>query len=162
MKRWVIVLLVGSMLLSVGMFSPGTSEAGIGLSAAIPLPGLRLAASPSLALIAGTPVYFAPDVEADLFFYHGNWYRPYGGEWYVSAEFGGPWGRVSIGNVLRPLVDLPSDYRNEPSSYEPVPYAVVKRNWIRWEEEGYWDNYPRRKTHTMFSRGHGMGMCGGM
>ncbi len=161
MKRWLIVLLVGSVLLSVEMLSPVTSEAGIGLSVAIPLPELRLAAPPSLAIIAGTTVYFASDVEADLFFYHGNWYRPYDGEWYVSAEFSGPWGRVKIGNVPRPLVDLPPDYRNEPSGYEPVAYAVVKRNWMRWEEEGYWDNYPK-ETHTMFSRGHGMGMCRGM
>ncbi len=158
MKRWLIVLLFGAVFMSVGIVSPGTSVAGIGLSVAIPLPGLGIAAPPALAVIAGTPVYFAPDVHAGLFFYHGNWYRPSNGEWYVSAQFGGPWGHVAIGNVPTPLVDLPPDYRDRVIGYELVPYAVVKRNWMRWEQEGYWDNLPRGGSHSMFSRGRCMGM----
>ncbi len=162
MKRWLIFSLIVVVFMSVGILSPRTSDAGIGVSIGIPLPGLRLAAPPDLAIIAGTPVYFAPDIQADLYFYHGNWYRPYGGEWYVSAEFGGPWGHVAIGNVPPPLVDLPPDYRSEIIGYEPVPYAVVKRNWMRWEQEGYWDNCQRRSAHSMSPRGHGMGMGMGM
>ncbi len=162
MKRWLIFSLVVAVLMSVGMLSPGTSHAGIGVSVTIPLPVLRLDAPPALTIIAGTPVYFAPDVQADLFFYHGNWYRPYGGEWYVSAEFRGPWGHVAIGNVPPPLVDLPPYYRNGTIGYEPVPYAMVKRNWMRWEQEGYWDNYQRRSAHPMFPRGRGLGMGMGM
>ncbi len=162
MKRWLIVLLLGAVFMSVEIFSPGISDAGIGLVAAIPLPRLGIAAPPALAVVAGTSVYFAPGVQAELFFYHGNWYRPYDGEWYVSAEFGGPWGHVAIGNVPPPLVDLPPDYRNGAIGCRPMPYSVVKRNWMRWEEEGYWDNAPRRGSHSMFSRGHGMGMGMGM
>ncbi len=162
MNRRFIVFLIGVVVLSVVTLSAGTSSAGIDLNVAIPLPGLGIAGPPALAAVAGTSVYFAPDVQADLFFYHGNWYRPYEGEWYISAEFGGPWGRVAIGNVPPPLIDLPYDYREGSIGCRPMPYAVVKKNWMRWEEEGYWDSSPKRGAPAMSHRGHGMGMGMGM
>ncbi len=161
MKRWII------MLLCAGMFLPGMllysqkSNADVNINVTVPLPGVGIAAPPAVVVIPGTYVYFAPDVaRADLFFYHGYWYRPYRGEWYYSVEFNGPWGRVAIGNLPPPLINLPPDYRNIPPGYERMPYHMVARNWRRWEEERYWDHYPRGGEHAMPHHGRG-GMGGG-
>ena len=44
-----------------------------------PPPAYAPVAPPDMALIPGTYVYFVPGVSADIFFYHGYWYRPFGG-----------------------------------------------------------------------------------
>ncbi len=161
MKRLMLMLWLAAGLLSVGIIYPPKSDAGINLNIEIPLPGLGIIAPPAMMVVPDTYVYFAPDVEADLFFYRGYWYHPYRGEWYYSAEFSGPWGRVAIGNVPSPLVNLPPDYRQVPPGHERMPYRMVKKNWKRWEEERYWDR-GRDEEYPMRRRGRGMGMGMGM
>ncbi len=157
MKRWTMTALFAAALFSGLIISPAKSNAEINLNVTIPLPGLGIAAPPAMMVIPGAYIYFAPDVETDLFFYRGYWYRPYRGEWYYSAEFSGPWGRVAIGNVPSPLVNLPPDYRQVPTGHERMPYGMVKKNWKRWEEERYWDR-GRDEKYPMRRRGRGMGM----
>lgn len=159
MKRGMIhIVLIAVVLSAGGLIYPVKSEARVDVNITIPLPGLGIAAPPAMVVIPGTYAYFAPDVEADLFFYRGYWYRPYRGEWYYSVEYSGPWGRVAIGNIPPPLIDLSPGYRNVPPGYERMPYPMVKRNWRHWEEERYWGSYDRGDEHGMPHRGHGMGM----
>lgn len=155
-RRMVIVLLAGC--LSVGLVYPLISNAGVNLNVTVLLPELGIAVPPAMVVIPGSYAYFAPDVEAELFFYRGYWYRPYRGEWYFSAEYNGAWGRVAIGNVPPPLINLPPDYRNVPPGYERMPYHMVKRNWRHWEEERHWDSYEGRGRYARPHSGHGMGM----
>ncbi len=157
MKKWIMTAVVVGIFSGIMVF-PGKSDAEINLSVSIPLPGLGIVAPPAMMVIPGTYAYFAPDVSADLFFYRGYWYRPYQGEWYYSAEFNGPWGRLAIGNVPSPLVNLPPDYRRVPSGYERMRYGTVKRNWRRWEEERHWDSGRGWDGYASRRGGHGMGM----
>ncbi len=160
MKRGMInLVLIAAVLSAGGLINPVKSEARVDVNITIPLPGLGIAVPPAMIVVPGTYAYFAPDVETDLFFYHGYWYRPYQGEWYYSVEYNGPWGRVAIGNMPPPLINLPPDYRNIPPGYERMPYHMVQRSWRRWEEERYWDSYEKNDAHAMPHRGHGgMGM----
>lgn len=157
MKKWISIFLFAG-LLPAGLIYPEKSIAEVNLNITIPLPGLGISAPPAMVVIPGTYAYFAPDVEADLFFYRGYWYRPYRGDWYYSAEYNGPWGRVAIGNLPPALVNLPPDYLRIPPGYERMPYHMVERNWRHWEEERYWDNHGRQSEHSLPHGGHGMGM----
>ncbi len=158
MKRFAGVVMGAAALLTMMILYPGTSSAGVNLSVTIPLPGLVFTAPPAMVAIPGTYAYFAPDVEADIFFYHGYWYRPYGGRWYVSAGFNGPWGYIGVNRVPHALIDLPPSYRRVPPGYERVPYGMVSRNWQTWERERYWDNHGGRGEYARPHRGHGMAM----
>ncbi len=42
--------------------------------------------TPSLVVIAGTPVSYAANWPDDLFFYEGRYYRPYQGNWYWTGR----------------------------------------------------------------------------
>jgi hypothetical protein len=149
-------------LLAGLLITPVKASAGVNINITIPLPWMVIVAPPAMIVIPGTYAYYAPDAEADLFFYHGYWYRPYQGGWYYSLRYNGPWGRVTIGNVPPPLVSLRPGYRNVPPGYERMPYPVVQRYWRQWEEERYWDSYQRCNEHPTPLRGHGMSMGRGM
>ncbi len=155
MKRLVIVALCAVALLA-GEIYPTKSNAEVSINVTIPLPGLVITSPPAMAVIPGTYAYFAPDVEANIFFYHGYWYRPYEGRWYVSAEYSGPWGYIAINRVPSVLINIPPSYRHVPPRYKPMPYGMVKRNWRTWENERYWDNYERRGRGDYDGGGYGM------
>ncbi len=158
MKRWVIVVLCAVALLTGGIFYPTKSKAEVSVNVMIPLPGLVITAPPAMVVIPGTYAYFPPDVEADIFFYHGYWYRPYRGQWFISAEYSGPWGSIAINRVPGVLINLPPYYRQVPPSYMRMPYGMVRKNWRTWEEERYWDRYDDENPHSGHGMGRGMGM----
>ena len=162
MKRLLIAYFLSGVFAAFGLFFPVAGNAGINVDINVPLPDIAVAGPPAMVVVPGAYVYFAPDVETDLFFYHGYWYRPYQGGWYSSLGYNGPWGRITIGNVPPPLVSLRPGYRNLPPGYKRMPYTVVQRYWRQWEEERYWDSYQRSDEHPAPHRGHGMGMSRGM
>jgi hypothetical protein len=92
---------------------------------------------PELVPIPGRYVYFVPDVDYDLFFYHSLWYRPYKGRWFRSDNYGGPWEHVR--KVPSALIDLPTDYRTNAPRYSRIPYGELRNNWEIWEQEKHWD-----------------------
>ncbi len=167
-RRIVVALSVG-ILLALAVIAPAGSNAGVNINVTIPLPGLVISAPPVMAVIPGTYVYYPPDVGVDIFFYRGYWYRPYGGQWLIAAEYNGPWGSIAIQSVPGVLVNLPPN-RHVPPGYERMPYGMVKRNWRAWENERYWDNYESGRGHADYDgdgnerphRGHGMGRGMGM
>ncbi len=159
--RLLIACLTICVFAVFGLFFPVTSNAGVDVNINVPLPGLVMAGQPDMAVIPGTYAYYAPGVEANLFFYNGYWYRPYQGRWYVSLQYNGPWGYVAIGNVPHVLINLPPYYRQISSGYGCMPYGMVMRNWRAWQNERYWDNYSGDGYGRQY-RGHGMGMGMGM
>jgi hypothetical protein len=140
MKKQVTVIIMLSLMLCLSAFSlPAKSYADISVNVSIPLPRLVIPAPPALIVIPGSYVYYPPDVGVDIFFYHGYWYRPYSGRWFVSTGYNGPWRGVAIGRVPRAVIGVPSGFRHGPVVYERVPYRDVRRNWRGWERERHWD-----------------------
>jgi len=145
MKKQIFTAIgVSSMLLAFSLLSPLKSNAEVNVNIAIPLPGLVISAPPAMIVIPGTYVYYPPDVGVDIFFYRGYWYRPYRGQWFISAGYNGPWGTVAVGKVPRVVRGLPPYYRRVPPGYERMPYRTVRGNWRTWEHEKYWDRHERR------------------
>ena len=100
-------------------------------------PPIEITGRPELLPIPGRYVYFIPNINADVFFYHDSWYRPYKGRWFSSARYKGPWEHVR--DVPPALIDLPPDYRSSSSGFNPIPYRELRNNWERWEQERHWD-----------------------
>ena len=171
MRTKVLTVIIVSGLISIfGLAFPTRANAEVSVNINIPLPGLIINAPPVMMVIPGTYAYFAPDVDADIFFYHGYWYRPYRGQWFISAEYSGPWGSIALRSVPGVLINLPSHYRRVPPHYERMPYGMVRENWRAWEEERHWDRYERKRGSEVYSGyengnprgGNGMGRGMGM
>ncbi len=104
-------------------------------------PPIEITALPELLPVPGRYVYFIPDTDADIFYYHGGWYRLYKGSWFRSENYNGRWDYIR--DVPSALIDLPPDYRSSSSRFDRIPYGELKKNWERWEQEKYWQEKNR-------------------
>lgn len=117
---------------------PETGSAGPAGAETDPPPEYVFAEPPTVAVIPGTYVYTVPDVDVDILFYHGYWYRPFRGIWYWSSSYNGPWVYLAIASVPHVLITLPSGYHRLAHGYYRIPYARLHANWHRWETTRYW------------------------
>jgi hypothetical protein len=104
-------------------------------------PAYGYSSTPSLVPVPGVYAYFVPNVNIDVFFYRGSWYRSYQNQWYAGRSYNGPWGRLAPQNVPGQLHNLPRDYRRNPGGYNPIPHQEVERNWQNWEKDKHWDSH---------------------
>ncbi|MBI5641227.1 MAG: hypothetical protein HZA17_12465 [Nitrospirae bacterium] len=143
-KKVLLVLLI--VLFTALWFSqPLKSDAGVNVNIGInvPLPHFVISAPPHLVFIPGTYAYFVPDIDVDILFYHGYWYRPHEGRWYRARGYNGPWAYTPSHRVPRPLMQLPPDYRIAPPGHERIPYGQLRKKWRTWERDKYWDRHDR-------------------
>ncbi|MCL5022434.1 MAG: hypothetical protein M1497_03545 [Nitrospirae bacterium] len=159
MKRGKVLLAVaGSLLLILtGLSARSSAGVHVNIGINIPLPALVLPAPPSVVVIPGSYVYYAPDTDVDILFYHGYWYRPYEGGWYRARSYNGRWAYLPSSGVPRALMGLPHDYRGMSHGGRRIAYGQLTRNWKRWERERYWDS--PREEDPMGRMGH-MGHMG--
>ena len=78
-----------------------------------------------LVLIYNTGVHFVPNVQADIFYYQGNWFRRYDREWARARSYRGPWINIDTISVPGILIELPLDHRTAFDSYGQVPYRYI-------------------------------------
>jgi hypothetical protein len=158
---------VGIMAL-VAMGYPSGAIAGVSINIGVnvpPPPPLAIAAPPPMFVIPRTYIYFAPEVDVDILFYHGYWYRPYRGYWYRSGSYNGKWVYIAPEKVPGVLINLPPDYRRVPPGYQHIPYGHLKKNWKAWERDKYWEKHGGKEWHgekweSEEGRGKGRGRHG--
>lgn len=142
MKEVRTVLIFLGIALSIFFINPGVAlpaDVDVQVGINVPLPPLVLPAPPAVILIPGTYAYFAPDVDVDIIFFHGYWYRPYGRVWYRAGDYNGPWVTIDIDRVPGVLIKLPPDFRRVPPGHQRIPYGQLKGNWKKWESDKHWD-----------------------
>ncbi len=150
MKRSTAIVLVVAavMVCSVGYSSH------VHARVYVPLPEFVIDAEPDLVVIPGTYVYRVPDIETDILFYQGFWYRPFEGRWYRSRSYNGPWGFITVGRVPLSLRRLPVGYRSMHFELNHrMHYGDLQRNWRGWERQRHWDRDDRWRE----GRDHGLG-----
>lgn len=131
------ISIFGALLLAITV-SATQGEARVNVN--VNLPAVSFGAPPEVVVIPGTYVYMVPDIEADVLFYQGYWWRPYEGRWYRSRDYRGGWSYVDSGRIPGGLRALPQDYRHRLSpGHERIPHGDVKKNWKKWEKGKYWD-----------------------
>lgn len=72
-----------------------------------------VAKPPRLVLIKEIEVYYAPDVDIELYFYKSYWYWYYGKHWHWSRYYNGPWEILPPGKVPPPLYKIPPGIRKK-------------------------------------------------
>jgi hypothetical protein len=116
-KRTLVTIFVAMILLmSMGYSNRAIAETNVNVGIRIPPPPpFLIPAPPPVVVIPRTYVYAVPEIEVDILFYHGYWYRPHQGHWYKSRSYNGPWAYLPPRSVPRPLIHLPPDYHRMPT-----------------------------------------------
>ncbi len=79
--------------------------------------GVDISEYPELALVPDYPVYYAPAVGANYFFYDGDFWMYQDDNWYRSPWYDGPWERVAAEDVPDILLQVPVRYYMQPPAY---------------------------------------------
>jgi len=140
-------LLFGTMLLALVIVVPIPTMAGVDIHVSIPLPPpIVFAAPPGVIVIPETYVYVVPEVQEEIFFYNGWWWRPWGGRWYRSRHYSSGW--VYYKSVPSFYARIPSGWRNDYRdhrwgghqwNYQRIPHQQLQRNWSSWEKSRHWE-----------------------
>jgi hypothetical protein len=137
----------GILFLAFVIEVPVPTMAGVDVNVNIGLPPpIVFSAPPDLVVLPETNVYVVPDVAADIFFYHGWWWRPWEGRWYRSRYYDSGWAYYH--RVPSFYAMIPSGWRNDYRdhrwkghqwNYQRMPQQQVQRNWSGWEKSGHWE-----------------------
>ena len=111
----------------------GVSAAGpdVTIDIGISAPPVVLTAPPSLVVVPGTSVYYAPDVPANFFFHKGRYYTVVNGNWSMAPAYSGPWSVIQIGQVPLPILSVPVEY------YKIPPGHMKKKGPPSWAGKGH-------------------------
>lgn len=141
-------ILVG-FCLSMCLVEAAPAQVSIGIGLPNVSIGINLPVYPNLVRVPGYPVYYAPRVNANYFFYDGMYWVFLNDVWYASAWYNGPW------HVVAPDV-LPYYILRVPVRYyrQPPPYF---RNWResappRWHEKWGRDWQEKRSGWNQWNR----------
>jgi hypothetical protein len=140
-------LFSGTLLLALLIAVPVSTMARVDVSINIGLPPpIMFAAPPALIVLPETYVYVVPDIDVDIFFYNGWWWRPWDGRWYRSRYYDSGWARY--GSVPSFYRGIPSGWRNDYRDhrwgehqwdYQPIPHEQVQRKWKTWQKSNHWE-----------------------
>src|SRR5664279_713556 len=112
MRNFVIVM---SMLLCSIASAAAQVSVGIGLPGVSI--GINLAVYPQLVAVPGYPVYYAPQVNSNYFFYDGMYWVYQQDNWYASSWYNGPWQLVMPEAVPLYVLRVPVRYYRRPPAY---------------------------------------------
>jgi hypothetical protein len=116
-----------------------------------PPPPLLFTAPPDVIVLPNTYVYVVPDIEEDVYFFDGWWWRQWSGHWYRSNFYDREWG--SYPSIPGFYTAVPHNWRIEyrehywngrPWNYERIPHQQVQRHWNSWEKEEHWKTHKNR------------------
>jgi hypothetical protein len=144
MKRW----LFGTMLLALLSAFPIMTMAAVDIRVGISLPPpIVFAAPPAVIVMPETnDVYVVPDIDAEMFFWNGWWWRPWEGRWYRSHYYSRGWAYYSA--VPSFYFDVDPGWRGyyrshnwygHPWNYERIPNQRLQQNWQSWHSDRHWE-----------------------
>ena len=141
------------VLIVLWMLSWSVPSAVAQVSVGIGLPGvnigINLAAYPELEPVPGYPVYYAPQVASNYFFYDGMYWAYQGDTWYASSWYNGPWGLVAPEVVPLYVLRVPVAYYRQPPAYFRGWQSNAPPRWgehwgNEWEQRrSGWDRWNR-------------------
>jgi len=147
MKKKSFGLIVFLMLTCSVSFAQAEISIGIGLpNLSI---GINLPLYPQLAPVPGYPVYYAPEVEGNYFFYDGMYWVYQDDNWYASSWYNGPWAFVEPIAVPVYVLRVPVRYYRQPPPYFRGWHSNAPPRWGQhygheWEQHRRgWDKWNR-------------------
>jgi hypothetical protein len=131
--------------LALGLTLGGTSFASADVR-------IHLSFFPNLVPVPGYPVYYAPGVEANFFFYDGMYWLYDDDGWYMSNWYDGPWEYVDPDDVPLFVLRVPLRYYRAPPAYFWGGYRDAPPRWGHYWGPGWesnhrdWDRWDRRRV----------------
>jgi len=141
-------LLLGSILLALALFAPMPAMAEVNISIGFPLPPPVVFAAPPEVIVVPDAygVYAVPDIDVDIFFWNGWWWRPWGGRWYRSHYYDRGWGYYNTVPYFYYDIDpgwrgyyRDSHWHGHRWDHERIPYERLHSNWKNWNTNRYWE-----------------------
>lgn len=96
---------VADMQMSIGVGVPSVSI------------GVNVSTYPEMVVVPGYPVYYAPRLSYNLFFYDGYYWLYQDDYWYISTWYNGPWSMVEPELVPVFILQVPVRYYRAPPVY---------------------------------------------
>jgi len=78
---------------------------------------INIGSYPNFMVVPGYPVYYAPDVGANFFFYDGLYWVYQNDNWYASSWYNGPWDAIDPIYVPIYVLQIPVRYYRQPPQY---------------------------------------------
>lgn len=152
MKKIILGTVFVVMLAAVPVSAFAAIDVHIGIN--LP-PMISFSAPPSVIVLPDAPdVYVVPDIDDDLFFWNGWWWRFWDGRWFRSRYYDRAWSYFDgiPGFFVRVHPDWRRFYYDHAWSgfwwdYEVIPYQHVKKNWRNWKTNKYWERQKAWGVH---------------
>lgn len=145
-------------LIALCLLLCSTTAASAQISIGIGLPnvsiGINIPLYPDLVPVPGYPVYYAPQIAANYFYYDGMYWVYYNDNWYASSWYNGPWGFVDPVYVPVFILRIPVRYYVRPPVYFRGWRHDAPPQWGRhwgpgWEQRRRgWDRWNRAYVPT--------------
>jgi len=136
--------------LMVGSITSATAQVSIGIGLPGVSIGINLPVYPELVPVPGYPVYYAPRVASNYFFYDGMYWVYQSDNWYASSWYNGPWGLVVPDAVPLYVLRVPVRYYRHPPPYFRGWQADAPPRWgdhwgNEWKQRrgdwNHWDSH---------------------
>ena len=143
--------LAAALALAFGCIAAADAQVSFGVAVPGASFGFNVPAYPPLVPVPGYPVYYAPNVNANYFFYDGMYWLYANDNWYESSWYNGPWYVVPPDAVPLYVLRVPVRYYRRPPPYfhawraDAAPrwdqhwgrgWADNHRDWDRWDRRG--------------------------
>ena len=138
----VLLMLFGSMTSAMAQVSIGIGLPGVNIGINFPL-------YPELVQVPGYPVYYAPRLNSNYFFYDGMYWVYQDDNWYASSWYNGPWGLVDAWSVPPFVLRIPVRYYRQPPMYFRGWQSDAPPRWgehwgNEWQQRrSGWDRWDR-------------------
>ena len=155
----------GFIVLAMLLCSVTSAEAEVSIGIGFPNVsiGINLPLYPELIPVPGYPVYYAPRLQANYFFYDGMYWVYQDDNWYASSWYNGPWGFVEPYYVPLFILRIPVGYYRQPPVYFRGWRANAPPRWGHhwgpdWERQRKgWDRWqhnsaPKRAPLPTYQR----------
>jgi hypothetical protein len=148
MKKTVYGLIVVLLLLSP--VAGANAQVNIGFGFPNLSIGINLPMYPTLAPVPGYPVYYAPEVDGNYFYYDSMYWVYQNDNWYTSSWYNGPWAFVEPYAVPLYILRVPVSYYRQPPVYFRGWQSNAPPRWGQhwgnsWEQRrGGWDKWNRK------------------
>ena len=108
--------LVVALTMVAGLGLPATALAQVSINVNV-RPPVVLVSPPKLVIVPNSPVKYAPEVNANLFFHDGRYYSLHEDRWLVASSHSGPWVVIEVGRVPPPVIAVPVKYYKVPPGH---------------------------------------------
>jgi hypothetical protein len=138
----VFLMLLGSATSAMAQVNIGIGLPGVNI-------GINLPVYPELVQVPDYPVYYAPRLNSNFFFYDGLYWVYQDDEWYASSWYNGPWELVAPQVVPVYVLRIPVRYYRVPPVYFRGWRADAPPRWGEhwgpsWERgRSGWDRWSR-------------------